>query len=255
MCGAPATSREHIPPLCLFPEEKDVQTSMFRNNLITVPSCDLHNAKKSKDDEFLMANLAGIVGNNVIGFIHMQTKVKRALERKGNNFLDAIMKDRLQSNLKGSSGKTYPVLIGKPDLPRLHSCFKHIAHGLYRHKFGSRFEGTSHILIDFVTYESEKAETYKLLCRKRFEMEPQKLQTEGNTPEIFKYEFFDPDEFGLIAMKMTFYNGAVVFVSFQPTTAKEPQNLMTELIKSGIPLSVFFDDGSQFYLNKEKGEV
>lgn len=54
MCDQPATSREHVPPACLFPEEKDIRTSLFRNNLITVPSCDLHNSKKSTDDEFLM---------------------------------------------------------------------------------------------------------------------------------------------------------------------------------------------------------
>ncbi len=76
MCGNPATSKEHVPPACLFPEKKDIRTSAFRNNLITVPSCDLHNSKKSNDDEFLMACIAGVVGNNVIGFFHFRTKVK-----------------------------------------------------------------------------------------------------------------------------------------------------------------------------------
>ncbi len=254
MCGASATSREHVPPLCLFPEEKDIKTSIFRNNLITVPSCDLHNSKKSKDDEFLMASLAGIVGNNIIGFYHMQTKVKRAMERNSNTLMDAIMKDIFRSSVKDEMERNYPVLIGRPDLPRLHLCFTHIAHGIYYHKFGKRLEGKSHILIDFVTYEAEQSETYKLLSRKRFEMEPQKSQTEGGSPEIFNYEMMEPDEFGLIAMKMTFYEGATVFVAFQPDTAQEPSNLLTELIKSGIPVSVQFKDGSQFDLNKQEGE-
>lgn len=56
-CGWVATSSEHVPPKCLFPESKDVKgiyDRSFRNNLITVPSCDKHNMKKSHDDEYLM---------------------------------------------------------------------------------------------------------------------------------------------------------------------------------------------------------
>ena len=74
MCSQIATSKEHVPPVCLFPEEKDIKTSIFRNNLITVPSCELHNSKKSKDDEFLVACLAGIVGNNVIFVVPCSNK-------------------------------------------------------------------------------------------------------------------------------------------------------------------------------------
>lgn len=42
MCEAAPTSREHVPPKCLFPESKDVNGQNFRENLITVPSCDIH---------------------------------------------------------------------------------------------------------------------------------------------------------------------------------------------------------------------
>lgn len=252
MCEVTATSREHVPPACLFPEEKDIKTNKFRLNLITVPSCSDHNSKKSNDDEFLMACLAGVVGNNSIGLIHLQTKFKRAIERKSGDFMDSIIKDRVPLNLKTESGKQYPVLIGMADLPRLHSCFNHIAHGIYRHKFGKRFKGKVHIIIDFLNYESEETENYKLLCRKRFEMEPQKLQTEGNIPDIFRYEVFEPDEIGMIAMRMVFYGHASVFVAFQPETTQDPQDLMSLMIKEGLPVTVFFEDGSEFKLNKRK---
>jgi hypothetical protein len=49
MCDSAATSREHAPPLCFFPKEVGRD---LRRNLITVPACDQHNSKKSKDDEF-----------------------------------------------------------------------------------------------------------------------------------------------------------------------------------------------------------
>jgi hypothetical protein len=249
MCDTIATNKEHIPPLCLFPEEKDIKTDVFRTNLITVPSCDTHNSKKSKDDEFLMGCLAGIVGNNVIGFFHAHTKVRRSLERKGRNYINELMTDVKEFNLKSAKDYKFPVLVGRPDLQRLHSCFEHISNGLFYNKFSKRFIGQIHIIIDFITYEDPKSEQYKLLCRKRFELEPNKPKKEGHNPEIFRYEFMEPDQFGLIAMIMTFYEGAKVFVAFQGVDAQEPKNLMTELIKSGIKTIVHFEDGSEFKLN------
>lgn len=242
MCGVPATSREHVPPVCLFPEEKDIQTSVFRNNLITVPSCDLHNSKKSQDDEFLMGCLAGIIGNNVIGFFHAHTKVKRAMQRKGKEFIHVLMKDAQGLNLKDDKGHVFSVLVGRPDFNRLKACFEHIAYGLYYHKFGKRFEGTCHMLLDFLTYEDERMEKYKLLCRKRLNIEPKKPKAEGANPEIFRYAFFEPDEIGLIALRMAFYEGAQVFVSFQPKDVQIPFNLAFELIHSGIKTFVQFGD-------------
>lgn len=252
MCGQPATSKEHVPPLCLFPEEKDIKTSIFRNNLITVPACELHNSKKSKDDEFLMACLAGIVGNNVIGFIHAQTKVKRALERSGNDLLHVLMTEFQPVITKARYGDMMNVIVGRPDMHRLYSCFEHIAHGLYYHKFGVQFEGRCHIIMDFITYSDADAENYKLVCRKRFELEPQRPKKEGSNPEIFRYEFLEPDEFGLIAMHMTFYDGAKVFIAFQGKDAQEPKNLLTELISAGLPMTIAFPDGSHFFLNDNR---
>ncbi len=73
MCERDATSREHVPPLCLFPEIKDTKGINFRKDLITVPSCDLHNSKKSDDDEFLMLSLSGLLKNNPVGSFHQLT--------------------------------------------------------------------------------------------------------------------------------------------------------------------------------------
>ncbi len=80
-CGKPATSREHVPPKCFFPEKKDVGHDGFRKNLITVPSCDEHNYQKSDDDEFLLASVAAVLNNNSVGFNHNQSKVKRAMQK------------------------------------------------------------------------------------------------------------------------------------------------------------------------------
>lgn len=89
MCDKEATTVEHVPPKCLFPEFKDAGEDL-RVNLITVPSCDDHNGKKSRDDEFLMVSLAGLIGNNSIGFQHYHGKIQRALKRTSQRLLDDV---------------------------------------------------------------------------------------------------------------------------------------------------------------------
>ncbi len=44
-CKSNTVGREHAPPKCFFNEKK--------GNLITVPSCPVHNLKKSGDDEYV----------------------------------------------------------------------------------------------------------------------------------------------------------------------------------------------------------
>lgn len=238
-CGAPATSKEHVPPLCLFPEEKDIKTSIFRNNLTTVPSCDLHNSKKSMDDEFLMAVLAGIVGNNVIGFFHNMTKVKRALERKGGDMAHVF-----QQGTDKNTRSPVEVMLNGSNFSRIKSCFEYIAYGLYYHKYGYRFEGECKIVLDFVRYEDERMEKYRQVCRKRWEHEQNKPDGEGNNPEIFRYEFYPPDRDGLIALIFTFYEGATVFIVFRKDGVEMPYNLTRELIESGIKTTISFPDDS-----------
>src|SRR5271169_6826938 len=45
LCGALATTRDHIPPLGLFPEPRP-------SNLVTVPACLACNRGRSLDDEY-----------------------------------------------------------------------------------------------------------------------------------------------------------------------------------------------------------
>lgn len=83
MCGAPATSREHVPPLCIFPEMKDMQDGVdYRKNLITVPACDAHNLKKSSDDEYLHLLVIHGYFNNPLAEKQFMTKLVRAFERR-----------------------------------------------------------------------------------------------------------------------------------------------------------------------------
>lgn len=119
-CGKPATSAEHVPPKCLFPEQKDMDGENYRKNLFTVPSCDKHNMQKSKDDEFLMACLAPVVGNNATAFIHTNTKLARTYLRNPR-LIEKTILDSCKVNIVGPGGITFPTLVGRPDMPRLSS--------------------------------------------------------------------------------------------------------------------------------------
>lgn len=249
ICGAPATSREHVPPQCLFPEKKDIGTEKFRKDLITVPSCDLHNSKKSKDDEFLMAALSGYIGNNILGFLHTQTKVARAMERN-ERFMDVFLKNAAPKWVKNKSGNPMPILRGTPDFPRLTRCFENIAYGLYYHHFKKPFDGRIFCIIDFVTYLNEMAEKWKLFYRKVYELQAHEFKMEGNSPQIFKYLITERDEDGAFGMRLIFYEGAMVSISFHPPTPGTSEALFAERYNSGGPFVFRFKDGSEYQLDK-----
>jgi len=82
-CGTAATSTEHVPPACLFPEKKDLHDDVnYRKNLITVPSCDEHNSHKSKDDEYIQLILVNGYFDNKAGQDHFNSKTVRAMSRR-----------------------------------------------------------------------------------------------------------------------------------------------------------------------------
>ena len=74
MCNLNATSVEHIPVQCFFLEG-------YRNQLITVPSCNIHNSKKSKDDEYVRNIFCLNYSNNELAHSKVFEKVYRSYER------------------------------------------------------------------------------------------------------------------------------------------------------------------------------
>ena len=98
MCDAVESSREHSPPSCLFPAMEDIRRDL-RQNLVTVPSCDGHNSKKSKDDEFLRAVILQVaVNSSEIAQNQFMGKLLRAVERKPHvysSFFSVIENDNV----------------------------------------------------------------------------------------------------------------------------------------------------------------
>lgn len=75
------TSYEHAPPQCIFPKS-DSKNSGKNLRKIKVPSCDLHNSVKSKDDEYLLYILTTTITSSNVGLNHFYDKTIRAAKRR-----------------------------------------------------------------------------------------------------------------------------------------------------------------------------
>ena len=78
ICSRPATSKEHIPAQCFFPED-------YRCNLLTVPSCEKHNNEKSSLDEY------------VFGVIYF-TSYNKQTEKLFDKIVRAFKRDKTKFN-------------------------------------------------------------------------------------------------------------------------------------------------------------
>ena len=250
MCGKKATSREHIPPLAIFPDKKDVGETDFRKNLITVPSCDLHNQKKSKDDEFLMASISGVAGNNICGFVQTKTKLYRAFQRNPN-LEKSIASNQKDFSIKSENGTELPMALGNPDTKRLIKCFKQISHGIYYHEFNKVFDGVCGVILGgFLKYNDSNINSIQGLMRKKEETYAINWEKKGANPDVFYYQISPPDEFGLISVVLTFFSFTKVYVDFQPNTININNFLLKQLFDNKFEITVNFPDGSKFTFNK-----
>lgn len=249
MCDAPAVSKEHVPPKCIFPERKDIAGQNFREGLITVPSCDAHNSKKSSDDEFLMVSLAGIIGNNSIGYQHKMTKVNRAISKASNRLLDKAFINRKHFIVRLANNKFIEVIRGTADYRRLEKCFEQIAFGLFFHQFKKRFAGQLKVQMNYLDFEKKDDATLAQFLKRRVELELNDKERFGKNPAVFFYQFTNPDQFGLFAVRLCFYEGVEVLVAFKPDGTETPFVLGLELMKRGIK-TVIELDGKEYKFNE-----
>lgn len=224
MCDQPATTKEHVPPKCLFPEQKDLLEGArsLRENLITVPSCETHNTLRSRDDEHLLYFLSMHLANNSTAFRQFHTKIIRSYQRN-----PALMKWITEDSKKliavDSKGKAMLSLQVKPDADRLSRCFDNIANGLYFHQYGESYSGGPvRSLQDIAADPTNKDKVYvdngvernDVLTHLREHFA--QLEHEGSNPDVFRYKFERPDANGIISLHMQFYRGCNIFCAFSP---------------------------------------
>lgn len=211
-CGNESTSKEHVPPLCLFPECKDTEEIFdidFRRSLITVPSCDEHNLAKSHNDEYLMVCLGSKVWNNGIAYVHTNTKIKRAIERNPK------LIDIQGEDLISIAGREFPTLLIRVDNYRLIYSFEAIARALVFHEFKFHYQGRCCVISDiFLSPEDQRATrfqhaSYSLISKERIYW---RTPIKGENPMIFKYQFSSADGIGTFTVALEFYERTVVYV-------------------------------------------
>jgi hypothetical protein len=153
MCSQEATSVEHAPPKCLFPEQKDVPNRRdYRRNLITVPSCHEHNSAASRDDEYFLYMLSASITCNDVGLNQFLTKVKRALERSPS-IATAILADSRPADIFDEDIQewqdAYSVMVQGN---RIDSVIRRSAYALYFHETSTKFQGSVSIITGFTLY-------------------------------------------------------------------------------------------------------
>jgi len=212
MCDAPATTDDHIPPKCIFPEQKDVRVD-YRKNLITVPACDNHNLGTSLDDEYMMGILAFHWRNNQVAYKQSTTKIKRALERNKRYYDLFFGEDKYQPLFwSGEQLITAPV-----DIDRFDAIMRKIARGIYFHYFSHKWMGDIGIqpislvaIYDkdpgpIVTSLMQVTRQMNLLCSR----EPR----HGANPDIFYYQVAHNNPPTHTIMRFVFYRGFEVIAN------------------------------------------
>lgn len=217
MCLERATSKEHVPPRCLFPESKDVTTAKdYRKNLLTVPSCDQHNSLKSKDDQFLLLILLLHFKNNEVGKSHLAGKLFRTLERRSK--LIGVLSDEQKIIVNGSESSSFRI-----DRERFNIALERIARALHFAEYCERW--SERIIINTPSlFDVQSRNFFEVNLRQQelnlvLDQYMSPTSVKGENPEVFRYQIDKDPETKQLLIKMVFYNGFVVYAYSSPGTA------------------------------------
>jgi hypothetical protein len=212
MCDAPAVSREHVPPQCFFP-------AGHRNNLSTVPSCDTHNSKNSKDVEYVRNIISTHTGTNKVAATVFEN-TKRSFDHSPKLMYRTFRKMRPVQVCGDETGAF------RVDLPRIQTVMKAIAYALYFRDYAKKHRGDWRIFTPSFHY----APTLHEGQPDPWEGFRKYLESGGFNampvpqPEVFKYGVIQSGQNQLM-FRFEFYEGFVVtawtlfesFVSFGTT--------------------------------------
>lgn len=215
MCDKPKSTREHVPPLCFFPEQaNEAKARDFRINLITVPSCDDHNLQKSSDDEYVRNVIALHWRNNSIGYEMSMTKVLRSFV--GNKpLLNLFIGEGKHKHLilDGQEGVTTLL-----DRARFDSEMGKIVRGIYFNQFRQKCRTAvdiySRSLVELVSTSMQKQAWNGVSqasdnMRQWLLLEPK----HGENPDVFYYQFLQTTKPSLSALS----SGIIVPASLTTT--------------------------------------
>jgi hypothetical protein len=203
MCRLPATGDEHVPPKCIFPKE-----AKYRVNLITVPSCDEHNLRKSHDDEYLKFLVAGTAGVNALGQQVFGDSVMRSFDYRPQ-LIDKFMPDLAVIRAGELEGGAFNL-----DWPRFQRAIASVVRALYWHEVGERLTTniTGAVWAPMLNKDYSEAPFLKnIALAERLHSQ----NTKGTNPEIFQYGFGSSKKDATSFCRLRFYEGHPIYATWK----------------------------------------
>lgn len=213
MCSSEASSKEHVPPKCFFPEKKDIPGKDFRRNLIRVPSCDQHNIEKSHDDEYLACALVCDIENNAIAYEHFSTKILRTFKKKPY-FVKTVLANQQPVLVNGEETIAFKV-----NIKRFRNGMEMISRGLFFHNHKKKWLKPIYVFcpslqkIEKNTINKNPLAVNLSWVANGFFSYHEKL---GENPEIFYYQMEYIPENEQLILKLVFYGALEVFCVSDP---------------------------------------
>ncbi len=206
VCGKPATTRDHIPPKCIFPESKDIPGTKYRDNPIIVPACVEHNCSRSSDDEYFAQVISVVWGNNDIAEKQFDTKILRSFNKEptksiklANGWIDVEIEG-------GISTKAIRL-----DDNRIKNVMTAIFQGLHFHEFSSSAKDEVAILPLFSTSGDNSVNSAVNSAVAQVIDSAPFGEYKGANPDVFKYRYVKSPENTQTIWELTFYNHAKVY--------------------------------------------
>jgi hypothetical protein len=215
MCDRKAKSKEHIPPKCFFPEKGEIpKAKEYGKNLITVPSCDLHNLDKSNDDQYLLAVIAAHFENQAVSQEHFSAKVVAALKRRPSMF--SFYQDNFPITVFGLPSIAFTV-----DRERFDNAMIKIVRGLYFHEYAEKLnQGVVIHTSDFLAISgpdrgeiNKRMQNIDQIVMDVLSSQPMK----GENPDIFTYQIMCVEQSSQVFVRLIFYGGFVANAYSSPT--------------------------------------
>jgi hypothetical protein len=208
-CGEKATSKEHVPPRCVFPKDKSHKN--YRQNLITVYSCDKHNLEKSNDDEYLLVILLFNINANDIPYDYFNDKIDRLIKLKAKT-LGKFFKNPQKVLVRDPrNGLIVPTSAFKIDVERYDRILKQISIGLYYYTYKQLFIGNIEVVLNGAWFGNRNDLNSEMLkLDKIFDMALDDEPFFGENSEVFKYKFIkDQND---IFLRIVFYERNKVLI-------------------------------------------
>jgi hypothetical protein len=201
-CGQPATTRDHVPPKGLFPVEA-------RNNLITIPSCDLHNNAYSHTEQLILVWLSQHCRGSEAGKVF--DKNSKWLNTRGKKAYEKIHRHIPEEDVHAVEYRVVNEFMGK------------VAMGLYWDIKKQSFLDLqktlsfSRDLIPFSDRTLEENKAFQQEMNKVISMIDIKLGKEGiqgavSCKDVFEYAYFLSDNPRSATFKFLFYQQLEFFV-------------------------------------------